>query len=132
MCSSDLTALVYEPNGVTSGRGTLSDDILAAAGLDNLAPRLTGAAYGAVPLEAVVAAAPHLLVLDDSYTGTSSRAQAILRHRAFRSLASHTQAWRIRSRLWLCPGPWVADAVAGLAEQRQRISAKLASAPKQE
>jgi iron complex transport system substrate-binding protein len=127
-----VTALVYEPNGMTSGSGSLTDDIMTAAGLTNLAPRLTTAAYGTIPLEQVVTASPRLLILDDSYNASSSRAQAILRHRAFLSLRGRTELYRIPSRLWLCPGPWVGEAVTLLAEARVRAGAKLATGSKQE
>lgn len=121
-----LTALVYEPNGVTSSSGTLTHDILSAAGLTNLAPKLITGSYGTVPLEAVVATAPQLLILDDSYTGTSSRAQSILRHPAFKSLEGKTALYHMPSRLWLCPGPWVAEAVERLAQERAHLAAALA------
>jgi iron complex transport system substrate-binding protein len=124
-----VTALVYEPNGMTSGNGSLTHDVLQAAGLRNLAPELLKGSYGTVPLEAVVAAAPRLLVLDDSYTGSSSRAQAILRHPAFLSLKGRTALYNMPSRLWLCPGPWVAEAVERLSAERMRL---LASGPERE
>jgi iron complex transport system substrate-binding protein len=124
-----IDALVYEPNGMTSGNGTLTHDVLNAAGLRNLAPELMAGSYGAVPLEAVVAAAPHLLILDDSYTGSSSRAQAILRHPAFQSLKGRTALFNMPSRLWLCPGPWIAEAIELLAAERVRL---LAQGPKRE
>lgn len=117
-----VTALVYEPNGMTSGTGTLTHDVLSAAGLVNLAPKLMPGSYGSVPLEAVVAAAPRLLILDDSYSGSSSRAQRLLRHRAFLSLKARTTLYEIPSRLWLCPGPWVAEAVERLALERARLA----------
>lgn len=117
-----ITALVYEPNGLTAGAGTLTNDILAAAGLTNLAPKLTGQAYATVALETVVAAAPQLLILDDSYGATASRAQSILRHPAFRALEGKTALYKIPSRLWLCPGPWVGEAVERLAAERARIT----------
>ncbi len=117
-----ITALVYEPNGLTAGAGTLTNDILAAAGLTNLAPKLTGQAYATVALETVVAAAPQLLILDDSYGATASRAQSILRHPAFRALEGKTTLYKIPSRLWLCPGPWVGEAVERLAAERARIT----------
>ncbi|NOT39816.1 MAG: ABC transporter substrate-binding protein [Alphaproteobacteria bacterium] len=119
-----ITALVYEPNGLTSGAGTLTNDILAAAGLMNLAPKLTGQAYATVALETVVAAAPQLVVLDDSYGATASRAQSILRHPAFRALEGKTTLYKIPSRLWLCPGPWVGEAVERLAQERARLSSR--------
>ncbi len=127
MSGAPITALVYEPNGITSGNGTLTHDILQAAGLRNLAPELMHGRYGAVPLEAVILAAPRLLVLDDAYTGSSSRAQSILHHPAFRSLEGKTTLYGMPSRLWLCPGPWVAEAVERLAAERARLgAAKLA------
>ena len=120
--SNPVTTLVYEPNGFTSGAGTLTNDILDAAGLTNIAPKLTGQAYATVALEAVVAAAPQLLVIDDSYGATASRAQSILRHPAFRALKGRTTLYSIPSRLWLCPGPWVGEAVERLAAERARLA----------
>jgi iron complex transport system substrate-binding protein len=126
-----IAALVYEPNGVTSGNGTLTHDVLLTAGLRNLAPTLMPGSYGSVPLESVIAAAPRLLVLDDAYVGSSSRAQSILRHPAFRSLEGRSVLYAMPSRLWLCPGPWVGEAVERLALERARI-ARLARLPKRE
>jgi iron complex transport system substrate-binding protein len=120
--TAPVTTLVYEPNGLTSGTGTLTNDILDAAGLTNIAPKLTGQAYATVALEAVVAASPQLLVIDDSYGATASRAQSILRHPAFRALKGKTALYKIPSRLWLCPGPWVGEAVERLSLERTRIS----------
>jgi iron complex transport system substrate-binding protein len=120
--TTTVTTLVYEPNGLTSGAGTLTNDILDAAGLTNIAPKLTGQAYATVALEAVVAAAPQLLVLDDSYGATASRAQSVLRHPAFRALDGKTALYKIPSRLWLCPGPWVGEAVERLAAERARLA----------
>lgn len=126
-----ISALVYEPNGVTSGNGTLTHDVLLTAGLLNLAPALMPGSYGSVPLESVIAAAPRLLVLDDAYVGTSSRAQSILRHPAFRSLEGRSVLYAMPSRLWICPGPWVGEAVERLALERARI-ARLAPPAKRE
>lgn len=131
MPGAAISALVYEPNGVTSGNGTLTHDVLLTAGLRNLAPTLMPGSYGSVPLEAVIAAAPRLLVLDDAYVGTSSRAQSILRHPAFRSLEGRSVLYAMPSRLWICPGPWVGEAVERLAHERARI-ARLARAAKRE
>lgn len=126
-----VDALVYEPNGVTSGNGTLTHDVLLTAGLRNLAPTLMPGSYGSVPLESVIAAAPRLLVLDDAYVGSSSRAQSILRHPAFRSLERRSVLYAMPSRLWICPGPWVGEAVERLALERARI-ARLAPVRKPE
>lgn len=121
-----VTALVYEPNGMTTGQGTLGADVLAAAGLSNVAPELTTAGYASVPIERVISAAPSLLILDDAYTRSSSRAQGLLKHPAFWALEGRTRVYRMPSRLWLCPGPWVAEAVEHLAAERSRVAASLA------
>jgi len=121
-----VTALVYEPNGMTTGTGTLTADILASAGLTNLAPGLTSSSYSAVPLERVITAAPQLLILDDAYTGSSSRAQALLKHPAFRALKGRTRIYRMPSRLWICPGPWIAEAVERLGAARGTLPGSLA------
>jgi iron complex transport system substrate-binding protein len=131
LAGASISALVYEPNGVTSGNGTLTHDVLLTAGLLNLAPTLMPGSYGSVPLESVIAAAPRLLVLDDAYVGTSSRAQSILRHPAFRSLEGRSVLYAMPSRLWICPGPWVGEAVERLAQERARI-ARLAPPAKRE
>jgi len=116
-----VRALVYEPNGITSGPGTLTHELLSAAGLRNLAPELMFGSHGTVPLELVIAGAPDLLILDDAYAGQSSRAQSLLRHPAFRALRGHTMVTSIPSRLWLCPGPWIAEAVERLASEKTRV-----------
>jgi iron complex transport system substrate-binding protein len=116
-----VRTLVYEPSGITSGKGTLTDELLRAAGLKNLAPELLHGSYGAVPLELVITAAPDLLVLDDSYNGSESIAQRLLHHPAFRALKGRTRVTSIPSRLWLCPGPWIAEAAERLAAEKSRL-----------
>jgi len=74
----------------------------------------------------VITAAPQLLILDDAYTGSSSRAQGLLKHPAFRALKGRTSIYRMPSRLWICPGPWIAEAVERLATERARVAASLA------
>jgi iron complex transport system substrate-binding protein len=121
-----VSAMVYEPNGLTTGPGSLNHDVLLRAGLSNSGSTMGGGSYGAVPLERVIMSPPQLLILDDSYAGTSSRAQSLLRHPAFLSLGKRTTIYRIPSKLWLCPGPWVADAVSLLAAERAKVLASLA------
>jgi iron complex transport system substrate-binding protein len=118
----DVRTLVYEPSGITSGNGTLTNELLSAAGLHNLAPELMSGSYGAVPLELVIMAAPDLLIIDDAYGGGQSNAQRLLHHPAFRALRDRTRISSIPSRLWLCPGPWIADAVERLAAEKTRAA----------
>jgi iron complex transport system substrate-binding protein len=116
-----VNALVYEPGGTTSSIGTLTDEVLAAAGLHNHARELLNGSYGTIPLELVVASPPDLLVFDSAYPDQSSRAQSILRHPALRALNGRTLTTWVPSRLWLCPGPWIVEAAERLAAQKSRF-----------
>ncbi len=108
------SALVWRPNGFVSGRGTLSDAALVAAGLDNAAARAGIGSWGTMPLERVVTAPPDLLVLDDYTADKSSRAQALLVHPALARLSPPMRVGSVPTADWLCPGPWMQAAVLRL------------------
>jgi iron complex transport system substrate-binding protein len=116
-----VRALVYEPSGITSSKGTLTHELLTAAGLHNMAQDLLTGSYGAVPIELVISSAPDLLVIDNTYPWQTSRSQSLLRHPAFRALKGRTALMTIPSRLWLCPGPWIAEAAERLAAEKSRL-----------
>jgi iron complex transport system substrate-binding protein len=109
-------ALVLNPNSFTAGSGSLADKIIAAAGLDNLAPALGVDNYGRVPLEAVVTAHPDVLILDARRDGPPSWATDLLRHPVLAGLPGDTRMVVLPSRLWTCGGPAVIEAVARLAQ----------------
>lgn len=114
-------AVLFEPNGITSGQGTLADAVMAAAGFDNLARRLGVSGVGQVPLEAVVAARPDALILGRLAAEHPSLATASLAHPALAQAASGAVA-NLPHHLWACPIPAVADAVAALALLRKGIT----------
>jgi iron complex transport system substrate-binding protein len=49
-----------------------------------------------------------------------------LKHPAFRALKGRTRIYRMPSRLWICPGPWIAEAVERLAAERVTLPGSLA------
>jgi iron complex transport system substrate-binding protein len=114
------TALIYEPNGYSPAKGTLSDAILTEAGWTNLAPRLGVENYGVVPLERVVMTRPDLLIFDDHAPSSASRAQGLLHHPALKTVAETAQTEWVPSRLWICAGPWTVEAVELLAKIERR------------
>jgi iron complex transport system substrate-binding protein len=116
-----VRALVYEPGGHTAGAGTLTHELLTAAGLHNMAQDLMSGSYGALPLELVISSPPDLLIVDNAYPEQTSRAQSLLRHPALRALEGRTSVRTIPSRLWLCPGPWIAEAAERLAAEKSRL-----------
>ncbi len=110
-----LRAVVLRPNGFTVGPGSLVDEILARAGLDNLAQRLDIAADEQVPLEVVALLGADLLILDRDEERAPSLADAVLDHPAIAALARRMTVVSLPARLWTCGGPEVAEAVERLA-----------------
>lgn len=119
----DLTlpvAAVIRANGYTAGGGTLIDELLSAARIDNLA-RISGIrGWGTMDLETMLVGRPDLLVLDvgDKHP---SLAAASLAHPALRELGERVPVITMPARLWLCAGPWMADAVERLASARSAL-----------
>ena len=105
------TAALLYSGGYTSGAGTLADEILERAGLDNIAARDGTQGLTRLPLERLVMEAPDLLVLGQNY-GKPALAQEILRHPAVRALGADRAA--IADTLWVCGLPQSGAAVARL------------------
>jgi iron complex transport system substrate-binding protein len=114
-------AVVYNPNGLVLGAGTLANDILRAAGFDDLAERLDFHGFEPLALESLVLHAPDLLVRNEDWPDRPSRAAAVLRHPALRAAFADARTLAMPSRLWLCEGPFNADAVERLAAARRQL-----------
>lgn len=117
------SAIVYEANGITLGRGGLSDDVLNAAGLRNVAAEM--GIFGPAPLsmERVMMARPDVLVLQDDGRGAPAQATAMLRHPAMAWLRENTESVIVPRALWSCGGPEVSTALDVLVEARRRAEA---------
>ena len=107
------TAVVLNPNGATVGRGTLADQVMTAAGLDNIAAKLRTDNYGQIPLEIVALHEVDVLIVSASRDGPPSMATEVLRHPILSKLA-RTRVVVMPGRLWSCGGPGVAEAVERL------------------
>lgn len=114
-------AAVYQTNGYTVGRHSLIDAALTAAGFDNLAARLDIDHYPFVPMEALVAYQPDVLVLDTPNLRYPSLGDEMLHHPVLAKAFRNTRHARLEHRQWICPGPAVADAVAELARVRVEL-----------
>ena len=110
-------AALYATDGYSAGRGSLSDAILAAAGLANMAADLGRPDGGFVPLERLVLSRPDMLVTDRAGPDPA-RAEEVLRHPALTALRARTPATAHLDARWSCATPHVADAVANLAAAR--------------
>lgn len=115
-------ALVYGPNGYVFGRGSLLDDLMSRAGLDNVAVRAGVGEAGTLPLETLLSSPPEILFLEREPGPVSSLADQSLAHPALQRLARRIPSADISSRLWNCAGPEIVEAVAQMAALRQRAA----------
>jgi iron complex transport system substrate-binding protein len=113
--------VVLRPGGGVAGAGTLQDEILAAAGLRNLAPGAPVDGDGRIGLERLLRLKPDLLVLDSDGDAPPALAREVLDHPAFRARATGVTIASLPAALWVCPGPWVAEAVARLSAARRSV-----------
>ena len=112
------TAAFYLPNGYTAGSGTPVHSILTAAGFRNKVAELGVTGTVVLPMERLMASNPEVLILSSFGDGGGSIAEEGLRHPAFTRLMKGKTLIRIPTRLWVCPGPMLAEAVELLMEAR--------------
>ncbi len=118
------TALVYQVNGLASGRNSLADAVMRAAGFENLAARTRLGPGGQIALETLVASPPDVLVLTGPIDEYRTAVAANLRHPALRRLMTSRPSLILPWRQWLCGTPHLAVAVEMLAVERTRLEAK--------
>ena len=107
---------LYYALGNTAGRATLPGDLLAAAGLDNIA-EARGLPYGGhLSLEELLLENPDLILIGRPYGG-HARATELLAHPALR--ASGKLRMIDDGAAWVCELPALLDAVADLVALRQ-------------
>jgi iron complex transport system substrate-binding protein len=116
-----VPTLIYEPNGYLT-TGGVTDEILAAAGLRDVAGKVSLTRAGTLPVEAVLTDAPRLLILNDSPEAAPARADLVVRHPALAALSGRSLVVRSSLRPLLCAGPWSADIAGELATFGQKAS----------
>jgi len=110
-----VTALLYETNGYAAA-GSVADELMAIAGLEDVAPKLGLDRADRIPIEAVVASAPELLIMNGDETVRDAEGSLLLHHPALAALKDRTLiAWHPLKAL-LCPGPWSAEAATAFSE----------------
>jgi iron complex transport system substrate-binding protein len=112
-------AALYAANGWSSGRHSLPGEVLAAAGFANVAAGLGLETGGFLALEALVLAAPELIVTGRPWPG-ASRAEALPRHPAL--ARSTAQGVALTDSDWVCGLPHVLRAVEAMLEARHRLA----------
>lgn len=112
-------AAVLQANRGTAGKGSLMDELLHLSGYCNLAAELGIPAYGRLPLEAVLAGRPDLLVLDGNANARPARATEFVDHNALLALAGSTRLVSIPLKYTVCAGPENLEALKLLREARR-------------
>jgi iron complex transport system substrate-binding protein len=116
--SARPTAVIYQIGGSVSGPGSLADAALAAAGFRNAATGYRPMRGGQVPLEALLADPPDLLVLSSAPGEYRTALADNLRHPAIAILRRQHASIELPWRHWLCGTPHIMDAMEKLAAAR--------------
>lgn len=113
-------AIVLGPNGYTSGRGTLIDELLTLTGWENLAARFGIEGWGVVDIEQILLGSPDAVIFDQYGAGQASLAQEILKHPALTRLVAEGRVLTVPVKYWLCGNMLIADAAEILASGARR------------
>ncbi len=108
-------AAVYYANSYTSGGGTLADEALEKAGLDNLANRLGYSGTARLPLEVLVKEAPDIVIGGQRFAMARGRAYDNLVHPALEAVTIGRAPFSVPDKYWICGTPFTADAVRIIA-----------------
>ena len=114
-----LSSAYYYPNSYTTGAGTLADDIMRAAGLDNAAAALGLRGSVKIPLEVLVMQRPFLIETRYISGGEHGRSYETLTHPALRALRAQRQGAQVEERWQICGTPFVLQAIDALIAARR-------------
>ncbi len=114
-----MSSAYYYPNNYTTGAGTLADDIMRAAGLDNAAADLGLRGAVKIPLEVLVMQRPFLIETRYISGGQHGRSYETLTHPALRALRAERQGAVVEERWQICGTPFVLQAIDALIDARR-------------
>lgn len=104
------TAIWYSANGMAIGSGTLEHELMTRAGFRNLvAEQQSG--FVKLDLEALLVAAPEVIIIERGYSESFSLASEYLHHPALRQ---RSRVLELPAALSVCTAPVVADALIAL------------------
>jgi len=112
------SVIIYSPNGFTVGSDTLEHDLFERAGYRNLAAEMGISGFEAISLERLVAADPDVLQIDRRLSTQESLATAALEHPVLDKLIRQREYLDIPTRLRICGGPMIVDAIEMMAARR--------------
>ena len=98
----EITAAVYQPNGYTTGKHTLIDDVLSTAGVVNIVARRGLASYAQYPMERLIVDQPDLLILDPQVHAKPSLGHEFFKHPALKSTFGSARIVEVPPQAWAC------------------------------
>jgi iron complex transport system substrate-binding protein len=119
------TAILLNPNNFTVGRGSVIDEVMTRAGLENVAVRLGIGEYGQVPLEIITMNPVDVLIVSSYRDGPRAMATDLLRHPVLSRLSDRMRVVVIPDRLWDCGGPALVEAVERLMRVAREVRGKV-------
>lgn len=119
-----LEAVIFQPNGFTTGPGNLMDAMLTHCGFRNVAPRYGLKRSGHIPLEALLADPPQVLLAGETAPGAATWAERVVSHPALRSLSPRMHRATFPMRLFYCGGPVLIQTAQALAAARRGYEAR--------
>lgn len=109
-----VRALVLRPGGFTVGTGSLADDLMRLAGLDNIAAAGGLDRWGSLSIEALLSSRPELLIHTGYRRNEASLANAVFDHPALVAAAADIEVVEIAARFWACGLPESLESAARL------------------
>ena len=119
-----IDALIFQPNGFTTGPGNLMDAMLTHCGFRNVAVRYGMKQSGRVPLEQLIADPPQVLLAGETGPGAATWAERVVTHPALRALDDRMHRATFPMRLFYCGGPVLIETAAALADARRGYAAR--------
>lgn len=110
------TAALYRPGGEVPGSRGIVNDMMKAAGLENIGGKLSGRPNGRVAVETLLLNPPDLLVLDSVRPDRPGVGQSVMDHPALAAARGEMAVAAFPIAWWLCASPASVDGVERLAE----------------
>ncbi|APG62226.1 hypothetical protein LPB140_04770 [Sphingorhabdus lutea] len=123
-----IDALIWGGGGLVPGKGTLIDDMMAKAGLNNYSSQYGLDQWDILPLEYLVQQPPAIFFNSAKQRGQTGQngtigqddAARISGHRVLNMLASKMQVERFEPKLLSCGGPNIIEAMAVFRDARNK------------
>ena len=103
---SPLTVATYASNSYTTGKNSLSEAVIEAAGLTNLGSKIGIHGGGHLPLEVLILSTPEIIANDSPIYHAPALAQENFVHPAYRALLEKAHSASVPSPSWICGGPF--------------------------